>query len=188
MNKKHVVVLSGCVALVIAAMGTHLWRYKHYSLQLAETISAQQKLINDISTQRDALANQQPKTIPCASPAPMQTAVQAVLDPAPEEKGDSQTQIDGLKKRYEDILVTYFLLRKCDKIEATDYHIIISALSQEMASVNAPGRLQYDILTSAQGSYKELYSGNDCDPATIGPLEESYKAFVQGINSEFMPQ
>ena len=100
----------------------------------------------------------------------------------------SQAKMDEMKKRYEDILVTYFTLHKCTDISPLDYHVIVSALAQDMASVNAPGRLQFEILTSAQGSYKELYSGNTCDAKTIDPLKEQFRSYIDSMTKEFMPR
>ena len=64
--------------------------------------------------------------------------------------------MDAIKKRYEGLLVNYLFLKKCGLINAQDYHTIISALAQEMASVNAPGRLEHDIQTAANGSYEYI--------------------------------
>jgi hypothetical protein len=99
---------------------------------------------------------------------------------------NSQAIMDGLKKRYEEILVTYFFLKKCNKISPNDFHIIISALSQEMASINAPGRLQHDIVTAAQGSYKEMYSQTACNSQTVDGLYTQYSAFITSLSNNFI--
>lgn len=97
----------------------------------------------------------------------------------------NQAQMDSIKKRYEEIFVTYFFLKKCNQVNPVDFHIITSALSQEMASVNAPGRLQHDIVTAAQGSYKEMYSQTACDNQTIAALSGQYKAYIASLSSNF---
>ncbi len=160
-------------------------------------LEAQEKRLAVLQADNAALTeklNAKP-AISCLSPLPppppveepAKNEVQAVLEPPPQQVDDYQTKIDTLKKRYEDVLVTYFVLRKCERVNATDYHIVTSALSQEMASLNAPGRLQYDILTSAQGSYNELYSGNSCDAYTLEPLQAKYKTFIDSVAAEFIP-
>lgn len=98
---------------------------------------------------------------------------------------DKQSGMDDIKKRYEEILVTYMFLKKCGIATAEDFHIITSALAQEMASINAPGRLQYDILTSAQGSYKEMYSQNSCDAKGVDALESQFKDYVKVLSTNF---
>ncbi|MDE3017263.1 MAG: hypothetical protein KGI29_10175 [Pseudomonadota bacterium] len=113
---------------------------------------------------------------PPAKPAGHAAAIDELYNP---EAGDKNHQaiLDNLKERYENILVTYFFLRRCKQADFGDYHIIISALAQDMASVNAPGRLQYDILTAAQGSYKEVYARSSCKDA--GPLSGQYAEFIR---------
>jgi len=113
--------------------------------------------------------------------------VDSVYNPE-ETTPDKQSKLDSIKKRYEDILVTYFFLRKCDKINPSDYHVIISALSQEMASVNAPGRMQNDILTAAQGSYKEVYSTSNCNAENIDATYSQYSNYINTLTKEYIPQ
>lgn len=190
-NRLPVIVAFLCALAIIAMLAFTLTGSKRQVAQWRLAVEAQQKTITTLTAERDTLKNKKPEVVPCPlCPAPVlppepQTPLQEVLDP---QNGDTQTQIDTIKKRYEEILVTYFVLRACEEVAPTDYHVIISALAQEMASVNAPGRLQYDILTSAQGSYKELYSDNACEAATIAPLQEKYKIFITAITEQFTPR
>jgi hypothetical protein len=113
-----------------------------------------------------------------------------VYNPEREQgiKGDDQSSMDDIKKRYEDILVIYMFLKHCGRIESTDYNIITSALAQEMASVNAPGRLQFDIVNSAKGSYQEIYSQSPCDGNGIGKLIRQYHQYIDVLQQNFPPQ
>ena len=127
---------------------------------------------------------------PPAQPAPAQTPPAASPRPTvddvynPEKKGTgNESVMDGIKKRYENILVTYMFLKQCNKAGANDYPIITSALAQEMASVNAPGRMQADIVTAAQGSYKEMYSRSRCDDPGITTLVTQYTAYVKALSN-----
>jgi hypothetical protein len=133
-----------------------------------------------------AMVIQEP--VPQAQPVtpPVSSNVQTLRDVYnPEETASgNQAAMDSIKKRYEDILVTYFFLKKCGKANPGDYHIITSALSQEMASVNAPGRMQNDILTSAQGSYKEMYEQSSCGEAEA--LYSQYSSYISGLSQNFM--
>ena len=180
-----------CVAAIGFASGQRgIAGYKQQNDINRKVMEVQHVYLGQLEGEIKALKAQLASRIPVSSPATVGVStpgndVQAVMEPADP---DSQSQIDALKKRYEDTLVTYFLLRKCQKVNATDYHVIISALSQEMASLNAPGRLQYDILTSSQGTYNELYTGSKCDAATIDPLYTQYKIFVDTISTQFLPR
>lgn len=189
LSGKMQALIAVCLIVIIGSMSYKLVQAKKNDGLCTLAINNQQTAINELVAENIKLKNTAPTSASCPAPttaAPTaQTAVQSVLDP---QDSDAQAKIDTLKKRYEDILVTYFVLRKCNKNNPLDYHIIISALSQEMASDGAPGRLQYDITTSAQGSYKEMYSANKCDAATIDPLLGQYKNFINGIGKEFLPK
>lgn len=107
----------------------------------------------------------------------------------PEKKaGDPQSNMDDIKKRYEDIMVIYMFLKKCGRTKDGDYNIITSALAQEMAAVNAPGRMQYDVLTAAQGSYKELYAKSSCSSSGIDSLNAQYTDYIGVLSRSFPPQ
>jgi len=179
------------IAAVVVAGG---WRIttaqKATVAELNALIDSQKATIGQLAAERDNLKSQPVKTNICPPVIPSYTAtnpVEDVLAPEPEA-GDYQTRIDALKKNYEETLVTYFVLKKCGGASDVQYHIITSALSQEMASLNAPGRLQYDILTSALGSYNELYSGNACDEKILVPLREQFKTFIDSVSQNFVPK
>lgn len=179
-----------CVLVVLAAGYRTLHGYRQQLAANAGMMETQQKTIEELTAERDALKNRPPEVITQTYAPPPETEpqseVQQVFEPL-GEADDYQSKIDALKKRYEEVLVSYFVLRHCELAPATDYHIITSAMSQEMASLNAPGRLQFDILTSAQGSYKELYSGNKCLPETTDALRSSYRVFVDTVSEQFTP-
>lgn len=177
-----------------------------YDMQLGETrkslsasMESEQKdqqiirtLANQLQTAQWPAPQPQPTavaTIP--APQPAANNPKATVDDVynPEKKGtDNQSSMDDIKKRYEDILVLYMFLKKCNKATAEDYHIITSALGQEMASVNAPGRLQYDILTSAQGSYKEIYSKSSCSGNDVNAIYAQYTDYINVLSNNLPAQ
>lgn len=179
-----ILVAVACVAVILASGYLTIDSYKQRLASNAEIITGQKKTIATLAAERDALKNASlPAILP---PPPPQNELEQVLEPL-DSTSDYQARIDDLKKRYEEILVSYFVLKQCDKTTQTDFHIITSALSQEMASLDAPGRLQYDILTSARGSYTELYSGNQCEAELIDPLYAKYRIFVDSVGAQFQP-
>jgi len=111
-------------------------------------------------------------------------SLEEVYDPELKATGD-QPAMDRIKKRYEDILVTYFFLKKCGRAQPTDFHIITSALSQEMASINAPGRMQNDILNSARGSYREMYANSACEGEGLDNLSRQYTDYIATLTKNF---
>jgi hypothetical protein len=131
--------------------------------------------------------NYYPPIVKDPPPIPHTSPVQDIYNPE-EKVTDRQSQIDSLKKRYEELLVTYFFLEKCEKTTPADYPVIIGALSNEAQSINAPERFQDDILIAAQGSYKEMYSKNTCDAKNIAALYGPYSDYVDQLSRDFQPQ
>lgn len=161
-----------------------------------KSIEGHQKIIKDLAAERDNLILHPGGTQPAAAAEPtpqaaakaaQNAAVEEALEPKEVAANDFNTKMDELKKNYEEMLVTYFLLKKCKVADDTQYHVIVSALSQEMASLDAPGRMQYDILTSAEGSYKELYSNTPCTDPSIEPLKQQFDNFIASISKSFTP-
>lgn len=172
-------------ALLSVAGGAEI-RINEYKKQLV----SMSQMLAGVAAERDRLKNTPLPACPPAQTPPTigenpQNPVSEVFDPEVKDAG-AKAKIDDLKKRYEEIFVTYFVLKNCNHATTTDFHILTSALAQEMASMNAPGRLQYDILTSAQGSYRELYSANKCDANDT--LEKQFRAFVDGVAEKFTPR
>ncbi len=93
------------------------------------------------------------------------------------------TTIDDIKTRYEDLLVTYFLMQKCGKATDNDYSLIITSMQREIAALQAPIRLQYDTLTAAKGSYEELYSNNDCEKSDLTNTETQFRTYINALSA-----
>ena len=150
-------------------------------------ISALEQIRKMEITAHASQGNQEPSTT-ADSPSPQNSraddSIADIYDPAGNTP-DRQAQLDKLKRQYEEILVTYYFMEKCKKTNPNDFHIIISALSQEMASINAPGRLQYDIVNAAKGSYKEMYSESKCEDADVTALHSQYSNYLETIARTF---
>lgn len=143
------------------------------SLKLAfETeIRAREALQTEVSAIKAPMASEE---------KPPATGIDAIFgDVSAAPSPEVEQKLDALKKQYEDVLVLHFFLAKCGKSTVQDFHTINSNLSQDMASVNAPGRLQYDIMTAAKGSYDAIYAKTPCEGEQA---EASEKAFRQYIN------
>jgi hypothetical protein len=150
-----------------------LERLESSQLQVDEILAA----INQPADAAPPPASVEAKALPERAKDPI-TEIYAV----DSSKQDKQSKLDTIKNRYEEILVTHFFLRKCHIAPADDYHVIMSALAVEMASANAQGRLQYDILTAAKGSFREMYSKSSCDEQSTGTLRESYASYISSIS------
>ncbi len=153
------------------------------TLQISQQQLEKEKesLAESLLTLMEKTQNTSPAPPPTSSKENEPQDVHDVYNPESSLSG-IQPKIDALKKRYEEILVTHFFLKKCELAMPTDYHIIISSLSQEMASMNAPGRLQYDIVTAAQGSYQEMYSMISCDDGNMETLQSQYADYISSLS------
>lgn len=177
--------ISVLFALVACYWQWHLVSIENSALQsklvaLQADKTATEKMLADAN---DKIALLHPPSY--AAPTPT-TPYDTLYNPE-ASTADGQSASDAIKKRFEGVLVTYLFLRRCGQAQASDYHVIISALAQEMASINAPGRLQYDILTSAQGTYKEMYSKTECsDPSAVSTINQ-YNSYLQAL-SKRIPQ
>jgi hypothetical protein len=95
---------------------------------------------------------------------------------------DSKNTIDDIKSRYEELIVTYLIMEKCNIAKASDYQLIMAALQKEIIAAQAPVRLQYDILTAAKGSYEGLYSANDCQKPDFNAASLQYRAYIEKLS------
>jgi hypothetical protein len=143
---------------------------------------SQQKLVADlIKTQATEMA----KLTSSLKAAPVEiTPIEDIYSPE-KTATDSQSALDAIKKRYEDILVIHAFLKKCGKIQPDDYSIIIRAITQELAAIKAPPPLQNDILSAADGAYKELYSNSSCNSDGVNTLVTQYANYLQVLVKNF---
>ena len=154
-----------------------LARLESSQMQVDDILAA----INPPQNTTEDIALDKPNKESDKTPPKNQNPIADMYDPS-QYKDDKQSKLNVIKSRYEEVLVTHFFLRKCQIAPSSDYHIIMSALAVEMASANAPGRLQYDILTAAKGSFKEMYAKSSCDERTTQSLRESYANYINAIS------
>jgi hypothetical protein len=196
------------VALLLLAASIIYYDGKVRALEVTVQELAQSNLVNSstASALSPAPATAKPAYYPpaTAQPAAKPAAAQApakpkTLQPLPTQnvstaevktsiadifggssrKNDPQNSIDALKRQYEELLVSYFFLKKCQKAGQKDYPLIINNLQKDMQRLQAPSRLQYDVLTAAQGSYKELYARNSCTQVNTESIAQEYAKYLQ---------
>lgn len=110
-------------------------------------------------------------------------SIQDIFDIEKDATGSIST-INDVKTRYEDLLVTYFILQKCGKTKESDYNLIIASLQKEIAALQAPIRFQYDTITAAKGSYDELYSNNDCEKSDLETTATQYNSYIATLYNQ----
>lgn len=171
-----------CLVLLVVMYDWQLNQSRNEIQQLNEKVATEQALLAQaMATQQNALPKEH---LSPDAPKPADNSMADIYNPEEYTAGNASA-IDGLKKRYEEILVTHFFLARCGIAQPIDFHIINSALSQEMASINAPGRLQNDILTAAKGSYKEMYSQTRCEGSGMEALQVQYNDYIAALTKNY---
>lgn len=99
----------------------------------------------------------------------------------PEQSASTQTEIDKIKQSYEDILVTFFFLQKCDHAKEEDYMTIHYALSRELRAFGADSHVESDVITAAKGSYQEIYSKISCASQDLNAIETQFMSYTQTL-------
>lgn len=115
-----------------------------------------------------------------AQPAATQTPPVAPSDqPAdnPEEK------LDTLKQRYEDLLISFFLLDRCGQTAPQDIELINNYMTKELAAAGAAPSLREGIFSAAQGSYESVYSDTPCQPKFIDPTLKQYNEMMTKLKN-----
>jgi hypothetical protein len=189
MNKKisYIIALSAITISAGAFYSLHNAR-----TELSEVTQAQDILIEQqtrLKTENDACKATLKSTLAPSCPDivdnnEVKSELEKIYEPE-TDSADFQAKSDVLKKRYEELLVSYYVLKKCGISSASDYHIILSSLSHEMASLNAPGRMQYDIINAAKGAYNELYANNTCDDKITTTLNQEFRGYVAALSEQF---
>ena len=98
---------------------------------------------------------------------------------------NADVKLNEIKQRYEEIFVTHVLLKRCGQIKPEDYHILNSALMRDLASVNGPSRMQYDIITAAKGTVETLYGNMDCNSADILKIIPGYQTYIATLRDQY---
>lgn len=164
------------ILVIMFAAVTGLFVYQQQKLETklfnwqaenSEKYGVLQMGLSDLKTQLQAIDVETPVV------QPVKDDITGVF----EMNQDSES-LNAVKQRFEGLFVNYQYLRRCGELEADDYHILNSALMHELASNNAPARLQYDILTASNGTYEEIYARSECDAASVQSIQQNFRDYI----------
>ena len=97
---------------------------------------------------------------------------------------DSLSHLDAMKKRYENIIVLYMFMKRCQSATQADYITIRNAMNQEASQMQAPATIVTDITNAAQGAYEEIYSRSDCNAEGMAELRNQYTRYIIALEQE----
>lgn len=121
-----------------------------------------------------------------ASPIPPTLSLFESVTTFSEKNADVESFMDILKKRYEQLLVTYFILEKCKLEKIDSFHLIQEIILRDIEKVRAAEDNLTKIIDAARGTYDEMYSTMACDGAEISTMKSSFEANMQQIG-QFKP-
>lgn len=98
-----------------------------------------------------------------------------------EANSKQQAYTDLLKQRYETWIITFYYLKKCNKVTDQDLSTIMTSLRKELATAKADNNVEANIVSAANGSYQEMYSEIPCDDAHINATKAGYDSTMQRI-------
>ena len=89
-----------------------------------------------------------------------------------------EQKLDDIKKKYEELFINYYYLKRCNAASLQDFHLMNSALIYELTESNAPAGLRKNILTAARGTHDEMYATASCAPEAIGPIKKQVQDYI----------
>ena len=94
---------------------------------------------------------------------------------------DKESLLDDLKAKYEGLFVSYYYLKRCNALSKTEFHLLNSALIQELTDMNARAGVRKRILEAAKGTHDELYAQAPCTPDAIDPKKKEIDDYLRQV-------
>jgi hypothetical protein len=173
-------IIASMVVMIVS-----LAAFGYLSKSLNDSIQQQASVNKEILAQFEYLKKQSTQ-IDSSTPTPASVTVTpasttdtiASVFSAEDANHTDFAKINKLKADFESLFVTYQFLYQCGSVEAVDYHILNSILAHKISSLNAAGRIQYDILTAAKGTYEEIYSRSSCEDPSITDMQKKFRDYI----------
>lgn len=98
---------------------------------------------------------------------------------------EQEQKLDALKMQFENLFVSYYVLKSCGLATAQDFHIMNSALMYQLNALNTPAGIRQSIVNAALGSYQELYSELACAGDEVGTMQDSVRNYLRDVVEKF---
>ncbi len=98
-------------------------------------------------------------------------------------KGNVHEVIKDTKDYYTEILMNYYVMRRCELVGKDDIFIINSALMREIALNSIPVGLRDEIFKNAKSEYIEKYANYDCSDlrGKNSDIINSYNNYISAV-------
>jgi|GEM_PF-6405402 len=148
-----------------------------YEFSLNEQSVKTQKTMTPIETIEEREPEVSPIRVDSIPNPDVVAPVEAPVDvSAPQST--TETQLDAVKERYEDVFVSYLYLKRCEKADDADYPAIVQAFQDEASAFDYDPSLFQSVYDAAEGSYSAIYRDSKCDDATLLPVLERFKIWL----------
>lgn len=166
------------VGLAAIALLTVLYPAEPIRIHIATTTQP-------ITASRPASETKSQEAIPSISQVPTKSALPySDITEFNEKDSKQQAMIDWLKQRYENWLITYYYLQKCNLADKNDFDLIRHSLHKELTDLHTEtASVEDNILLAANGSYNELYASASCDDERLKATKTSYDDYMKPFRS-----
>jgi hypothetical protein len=100
-----------------------------------------------------------------------------------ETNAANESLIDELKKNYEQILVTYYILEKCNKSSLDNFQTIQDIILLDLKKHHGSPDTLTKIIDASKGLYDEMYSRTDCQEPMISNTKQQLDANLQRLQT-----
>ncbi len=100
-----------------------------------------------------------------------------------EENAQSQSHMDRLKQKYEQLLVTYYILEKCTYASVEQFQSIQDLILNDLRTSGGEVEILTKIVDASKGLYDEMYSRTDCKDPRMLQTKQQFDANLQRIKT-----
>ncbi len=161
--------------LLLVIVGGDIWNQKAITTIPDEPLMAVPVVPAPESPETKTILQTTPELV-AVSPDPAASgASPAVSDLSKEEK------LDRLKQRYEDMLVSYYFLQRCQHAFPQELEVINKALYSELRILGGDETLHQGIFSAARGSYESVYSDTPCEAKYVDKTLKEYNKMINQL-------
>jgi hypothetical protein len=103
---------------------------------------------------------------------------------SPQTLDDAVRNVEKIKSSYEDALVSYLILRRCQLVEKKEYETLYAAMHRALHFASDRDAITKGVLSAATGTYQSLYSDLDCSSEMMRNTKTHFALFLKQVALE----